>query len=245
MFEDDYYDLNVNDSFNIDSISIIRSESDNLYKYEIDDCLKSLEDVHFINRKRTGRKKKQEGKRGIHSKFHLDNINIKILVNFIRFLFDFINKFLEENKVYNKQFFKISGEFLKKRNLILLKKIINSPLSYILKQNISKKYKQKSKKNKELLKEIIGINNQQLNNLLDMKLKYIYSEIYIKNNSSKLYNEYGIKKKVNMLNEFLECLKKKNENEYVESIRISCDKLISHIEKTKPKTKEKENIINN
>ena len=43
MFEDDYYDLNVNDSFNIDSISIIRSESDNLYKYEIDDCLKSVE----------------------------------------------------------------------------------------------------------------------------------------------------------------------------------------------------------
>ena len=207
MFEGNYYDLNVNDSFDIDSIPIIRSESDNLYKYEIDDCIKSLEDVHFINRKRTGRKKKQEGKRGIHSKFYLDNINIKILVNFIRFLFDFINKFLEENKVYNKQFFKISGEFLKKRNLILLKKIINSPL--------------------------------------DMKLKYIYSEIYIKNNSSKLYNENEIKKKVNMLNEFLECLKKKNENEYVESIRISCDKLISHIEKTKPKTKEKENIINN
>ena len=102
MFEGDYYDLNVNDSFGIDSISIIRSESDNLYKYEIDDCIKSLEDVHFINRKRTGRKKKQEGKRGIHSKFYLDNINIKILVNFIRFLFDFINKFLEENKLYNK-----------------------------------------------------------------------------------------------------------------------------------------------
>ena len=228
------------DSFN-DDLSKLSYENESLFGNKISFDYKFFEDIpdkkEDTDKKRTGRKKVKEEQKKEHTKYNLDNMRIKILINFVSFLIKFVNAFLEDNHIYDLKFENVSGYFFKKlSNLVNLKKIINSPLYYILEQDISNKFKLKDlNSNRILLKEIVQINNQQLKNILNMKFKYLYSEIFLLNNSKKLKNEFGIKKKLNMLNDFLERIKKKYEIEYVNLISTTSYKLISHIEKTKPK----------
>jgi len=244
-------DFSVNYPFDIDIESDLdKNNSPYTLQFDINSSIeeKLKPELKFLIRKKERIKKngrpKRKKDREEHTKYHLDNMNFKILTNFINFLINFVNAFLEESHIYHLKFEKVSGEFLKIRNLIRLKTIINSPLSYILEQDISKKFKYKDPNyNHILLTKIVGLNNQQLKKILNMKIKSLYSDIYLENNSTKLYKDYGIKKELNRLNHFLERLeKKKNDIQYINLIRINSYKLISHIENTKPKRREDINL---
>lgn len=244
-------DFSVNYPFDIDIESDLdKNNSPYTLQFDINSSIeeKLKPELKFLIRKKERIKKngrpKRKKDREEHTKYHLDNMNFKILTNFVNFLINFVNAFLEESHIYHLKFEKVSGEFLKIRNLIRLKTIINSPLSYILEQDISKKFKYKDPNyNHILLTKIVGLNNQQLKKILNMKIKSLYSDIYLENNSTKLYKDYGIKKELNRLNHFLERLeKKKNDIQYINLIRINSYKLISHIENTKPKRREDINL---
>lgn len=241
--EDNLFNIvNQSDLFQNNSPYTLQFENNN----SIEDQIRP--DIKFLIRKKERKKKngrpKKKQDREEHTKYHLDNMNFKILTNFVNFLINFVNAYLEESHLYPAKFEKISGEFLKIRNLIRLKTIINSPLSFILKQEISKKFKYKAPNfNHVLLTKIVRLNNQQLKNILNMKIKSLYSDIYLENNSNKLYKDYGIKRELNRLNHFLEKLQKKeNDIKYINLIRKNSYQLISHIENTKPKRREDINL---
>ncbi len=182
--------------------------------------------------KKRGRPKKSVNGKKEHTKFFLDNQIAKILVHFYKFIIILSNSFLSSNDIYDKKFNSINGNFTKKRDLNFLKQLINKPIKYILEQNTSEKFCKKEH-NKELLENLEE--NDKFKEFFNMNFKYVYSEIFLKNNNNKLLNDFGIKSKLKMLDDLLIFLQEQYEQQYIDQLRETCKRFISHIESTTPK----------
>ena len=186
--------------------------------------------------KKRGRPKKSVNSKKEHTKYFFDNQIAKILVHVYKFIIILSNAFLKSNNIHDKEFNSINGGFTKKRDLNFLKQLIKKPIKFILEQNTSEKFGKKEH-NKELMKNLEE--NDKFKEFFNMNFKYVYSEIFLKNNNNKLLNDFGIKSKLKMLDDFLILLQEKNEQQYIDQLKETCKIFISHIESTTPKIHKK------
>ena len=122
-----------------------------------------------LTKKKRGRqmvKKPEENRKNkkTHDKSSTDNLLRKIQVHYMSFIISFINAILKELG-YNQRFLKINYEFKKNVNKDFFESLKDKNLSYIIKNEISDKYKTTKKNMNYIIYEEIK-NNQILNNIL-------------------------------------------------------------------------------
>ena len=235
----------INDS---DNNVILEENTQNSYEKEI------FNENYFTNpdkktremtnlKKKRGRKKEKENGKEEHTNLFLDNQIAKILVHYHKFLINLSNAYLEANNIHNHKFFPISGIFTKKRDLITLKKLLESSLRDFLKEEVSKK-NNNLLHNKELIEHFDSNNYQnEFKTFFDMKYKFIYSEIFLINNKEKLLKDFGIKKNIEMYEDFILKIQWKFDQNYIEKMKETCKQFVSHIEFTSPKIQKKKRKI--
>ena len=207
---------------------------ENIEKKENDNTnVEKTKEMTAILSKKTRRQKKSDNGKDEHTKYFFDNQSAKILVHSYKFIIQLSNAFLKSKNIKH-EFFPLSGDFTKQRDLTFLKNLINKPIKYILEQSVSKKL-YKLDHNKVLINNLIGID--QFNEFFNLKYKYIYLEFFLTNNKNKLFNDFGIESNIKMLDDFIMYLRSRYEQKYVDKIKETCINFISHIESTTPKKK--------
>ncbi len=133
---------------------------------------------------RSGRKRNRPLQIGdkIHDKYFEDNILRKIQVHYINFIKFYINEILSILG-FNVEFYDINYNIKKttnKNNISLLKSL---PISYILCQNISRKFRKLFKQNKNINKTIFNkvINNDIIKDIVFQKYERLFKDVYLKN----------------------------------------------------------------
>lgn len=133
---------------------------------------------------RSGRKRNRPLQIGdkIHDKYFEDNILRKIQVHYINFIKFYINEILSILG-FNVEFYDINYNIKKttnKNNISLLKSL---PISYILCQNISRKFRKLFKQNKNINKTIFNkvINNDIIKYIVFQKYERLFKDVYLKN----------------------------------------------------------------
>lgn len=133
---------------------------------------------------RSGRKRNRPLQIGdkIHDKYYEDNILRKIQVHYINFIKFYINEILSILG-FNVEFYDINYNIKKttnKNNISLLKSL---PISYILCQNISRKFRKLFKQNKNINKTIFNkvINNDIIKDIVFQKYERLFKDVYLKN----------------------------------------------------------------
>lgn len=133
---------------------------------------------------RSGRKRNRPLQIGdkIHDKYYEDNILRKIQVHYINFIKFYINEILSILG-FNVEFYDINYNIKKttnKNNISLLKSL---PISYILCQNISRKFRKLFKQNKNINKTIFNkvINNDIIKYIVFQKYERLFKDVYLKN----------------------------------------------------------------
>ena len=212
------------------------NEYEKLIFENIDDDInvEKTKEMTSILSKKTRRQKKSDNGKDEHTKYFFDNQSAKILVHSYKFIIQLSNAFLKSKNIKH-EFFPLSGDFTKQRDLTFLKNLINKPIKYILEQSVSKKL-YKLNHNKVLINNLIGID--QFNEFFNLKYKYIYLEFFLTNNKNKLFNDFGIESNIKMLDDFIMYLRSRYEEKYVDKIKETCINFISHIESTTPKKKK-------
>ena len=188
------------------------------------------------NTKKRGRKRKEDISAGTgHTKKRKDNKKLKIKNHFLNFAFDFFNGIIkgEMFQIHNIKFRKLSYAEKSKNTIEINYDLLqNKTFLDLLKCNVSPKYKNKQKFNKDSLdnltkrlknkKEEDEKNNLSLDkyakwdNYCNTKLKDIFKTIYLARDVEKIIAEYKIpktKRKIEFFFEFLERLRKKKEEE--------------------------------
>lgn len=133
---------------------------------------------------RSGRKRNRPLQIGdkIHDKYFEDNILRKIQVHYINFIKFYINEILSILG-FDVEFYDINYNIKKttnKNNISLLKSL---PISYILCQNISRKFRKLFKQNKNINKTIFNkvINNDIIKDIVFQKYERLFKDVYLKN----------------------------------------------------------------
>lgn len=133
---------------------------------------------------RSGRKRNRPLQSGdkIHDKYFEDNILRKIQVHYINFIKFYINEILSILG-FDVEFYDINYNIKKttnKNNISLLKSL---PISYILCQNISRKFRKLFKQNKNINKTIFNkvINNDIIKDIIFQKYERLFKDVYLKN----------------------------------------------------------------
>lgn len=133
---------------------------------------------------RSGRKRNRPLQIGdkIHDKYYEDNILRKIQVHYINFIKFYINEILSILG-FDVKFYDINYNIKKttnKNNISLLKSL---PISYILCQNISRKFRKLFKQNKNINKTIFNkvINNDIIKYIVFQKYERLFKDVYLKN----------------------------------------------------------------
>ena len=133
---------------------------------------------------RSGRKRNRPLQIGdkIHDKYFEDNILRKIQVHYINFIKFYINEILSILG-FDVEFYDINYNIKKttnKNNISLLKSL---PISYILCQNISRKFRKLFKQNKNINKTIFNkvINNDIIKDIIFQKYERLFKDVYLKN----------------------------------------------------------------
>lgn len=133
---------------------------------------------------RSGRKRNRPLQIGdkIHDKYYEDNILRKIQVHYINFIKFYINEILSILG-FDVKFYDINYNIKKttnKNNISLLKSL---PISYILCQNISRKFRKLFKQNKNINKTIFNkvINNDIIKDIVFQKYERLFKDVYLKN----------------------------------------------------------------
>lgn len=133
---------------------------------------------------RSGRKRNRPPQIGdkIHDKYFEDNILRKIQVHYINFIKFYINEILSILG-FDVEFYDINYNIKKttnKNNISLLKSL---PISYILCQNISRKFRKLFKQNKNINKTIFNkvINNDIIKDIVFQKYERLFKDVYLKN----------------------------------------------------------------
>ena len=146
-----------------------------------------------IKEKRAGRKRKRDNENinKIHSKYDYDNIMRKIQVHYQNFLLSFINEILKHFGV-NQKFLNIDYNSKKDIKLKNIENLKSKEIGEILRQNISPKYREKYKNDKEinnkLYLEVIKYDN--IRKILSEKYINIFRNFYYKNKRD--LNDYGL-----------------------------------------------------
>ena len=146
-----------------------------------------------IKEKRAGRKRKRDNENinKIHSKYDYDNIMRKIQVHYQNFLLSFINEILKHFGV-NQKFLNIDYNSKKDIKLKNIENLKSKEIGEILRQNISPKYREKYKNDKEinnkLYLEVIKYDN--IRKILSEKYINIFKNFYYKNKRD--LNDYGL-----------------------------------------------------
>ena len=157
--------VSINEIKNDDSSVKIDIANNNLKEEEKikntngDNCNNKTTDITFDVLKKNeskGRKKNSDnniyyGK--IHNKYSKDNITRKIQVNYISFIYFFVNIILEELNI-NPRFKKINYKFKKNVNQNYISQLKNSTIGEILCQEISPKYTKNSGENKKVFEKL-------------------------------------------------------------------------------------------
>lgn len=164
-------DLNMNNHFSLDSIPfsnedsnndlniIIDNSKENIIEEDISKTGKSTNDITFNVLKKNqfrGRKKNSDNREyygPCHNKYSKDNITSKIQVNYISFIYFFVNIVLEELNI-NHRFKKINYKFKKNVNQNYISQLKNSTIGEILCQEISTNYTKNSGENKKVFEKL-------------------------------------------------------------------------------------------
>jgi hypothetical protein len=179
------------------------------------------------NKKKLGRKRKneidyeEEPSKNTHTKFSLNNQIRKIKIHILKFGIDLINDCIKDelNYQYHK-IRKISKQITSNISINENKKWFKLKMEDILKVDINGKYKNG---NKDMNTKVINILRKKkidkTNEILDMNFEDLHN-LFIKEKEN-LINEYKYPlKKAKNLNDFLNDLKKKGENDnYIDSIK--------------------------
>jgi hypothetical protein len=172
--------------------------------------------------KKFGRKRKgdHQDDEKTHTKYDKDNIHRKIQVDFINFLFAFINEIL----IY----FGIKQKFLgidyKNKKVVTKDYVENlktTEIGQILCKDISPKYQTLYNKNKDFNCKLYlkVIKNESIKNILSEKYINIFRNLYYKNKRD--LNDYGLNIKLsNKVETYQDLLDRNNDdNEYIEGIK--------------------------
>jgi len=220
--------INKNNFFNDLSYNIILNQC-NILNYKLD---KIKEELLLKKKKISEEQKKEIVIKGVpkikksnkinnrnhsHNKFAFDNISQKIKVIFHKFLINLVNDYIF--KVYGgfqkfkirKISSKITQNVTKKYNYYLS----NSTLKSFFTNKISKKYRNFSEnKNYESIKKLVEF-KPKLNELFDLKYSFVYKNYFLFGNREELKNKFGISEKTLIFNDYIEKMKKKENNEYI------------------------------
>ena len=218
---------------------------ENLYmNNQTDDINYERERIIYENRntkKKRGRKKKGDISDGTsHKKKKKDNKKLKIKNHFFNFLFHFSNGIIKGDmfQIHNIKFRKISYAEKSKNTIEINYDLLqNKTFLDLLKFNVSPKYLKKQESNKTSLDKLTKrlenkkkedkMNNLSLDkyakwdNYCNTKLKDIYKTIYLARDVEKIIEEYQIprtKRKIEFFFEFLEKLRKKEEESYINAL---------------------------
>lgn len=176
-----------------------------------------------------------------HTKNRKDNKKLKIKNHFFNFLFYFSNGIIKGDmfQIHNIKFRKISYAEKSKNTIEINYDLLqNKTFLDLLKFNVSPKYLNKQEFNETSLDKLTmrlekkkkedEMNNLSLDkyakwdNYCNTKLKDIYKKIYLARNVEKIIEEYQIprtKRKIEFFFEFLERLRKKEEEEsYIKAL---------------------------
>jgi hypothetical protein len=181
-----------------------------------------------LTKKKRGRqmvKKPEENRKNkkTHDKSSTDNLLRKIQVHYMSFIISFINAILKELG-YNQRFLKINYEFKKNVNKDFFESLKDKNLSYIIKNEISDKYKTTKKNMNYIIYEEIK-NNQILNNILEANYLDIFKNYYYKSVNNINLAQYKIEKEINLPNNvkmYKNFIKKifKEDKEYARNLNI-------------------------
>ena len=160
------------------------------------------------------RKKENENKIEIHTKYSEDNILRKINVHFLNFTILFLNKILHKCNIGD-EFCKINSNYKKAINKKNFNSIKNATIADILYEENDKKFKNLYK-NRELLNRIKIYNNDILNRIISKSYINIFKEVYYINKKKIFYE--GLE--LNLPGTFGYFLEKviKGDNEYKQKI---------------------------
>ena len=133
---------------------------------------------------RSGRKRNRPLQKGdkIHDKYFEDNILRKIQVHYINFIKSYINEILSILG-FDVKFYDINYNIKKITNMNNISFLKSLPISYILCQIISRKFRKLFKQNKNINETIFKkvINNDIIKDIVFEKYEKIFKDVYLKN----------------------------------------------------------------
>ena len=138
--------------------------------------------------KRVGRKRKRNHDGKEHTKYDKDNVHTKIQVNFITFLFSFINEILIYYGIKEK-FLDIAYKDKKDVTKDNVENLKTTEIGQILRKDITTKYKIQDKENNNKL-YLKVIKNESIKKILSEKYINIFRNLYYKNKRD--LNDYGL-----------------------------------------------------
>ena len=197
----------------------------NMFKVSISD---GTDDTTQLNKKRGRKSNSEEEKAKEHDKYSPDNIQRKIQVHYQSFIVSSMNDFLESFGFRDK-LLHLDYEFKKIVNKKHFDLLINSNIGKIISNQISDKYKKKEKNNNSSLYEYFKT-NKVLEKIFNMNYLTFFEMFYMKNERTVDLKIFGIEKviylsdKTKTYYDFLEKLKKKNDEKYIRLINECINK---------------------
>jgi hypothetical protein len=170
----------------------------------------------IIEKTKLGRKLKRSNEKGKHNKYSVDHIIHKIKTHMIKYLMTFINNIFSNNH-YKDKILKINAERANNNTIEYNEKLLKMTLKELFSVSISgkngKKYYDNPNHNTEVLDKIYKEQNSSVNNVLDST----FSECIKHFRGTKLKDALlGLE---DYYNEFINKLKEKNEEDYVEKFQ--------------------------
>jgi hypothetical protein len=198
-----------------------------------------IKNLYFTNKKR-GRKNNRGNKslenNVIHDKFSDDNIKRKVKTHFHSFIIAYLNK--KSNNILGKKnkFGKIASYITQNITVEFNQRLFEQKIKDII-VKMSDKYQDKNK-NSMILQYILDNkenNNDELINLLNMKYKDLFLNIYLKTNKDTFEGELEDESYETYVNK----MEKIYGNKYVSKYKKNAETLISFFYKCKKRIRKK------
>ena len=148
------------------------------------------------NRKKRGRKTKNNISYKEHGRLAADNIIKKIKTEFFKYMILFINNIINRiNLIYNHKIYKIDYELINRLNREIDLKYLNTTLKDLLSLNVSPKFKKiESESNKNYIEKILNEKSidETIKFILNMTFRDFIDIFSYKKKVKELLNEYEI-----------------------------------------------------